>query len=183
MEEKVDGLTDTLADQFAQLTLLMKKKTKTEVNNSTYDHLGECGLHNCSNCNRLGPSATSCNENTHYNAHRRRCRKFLHIRNSCWVRNPLYLQDRQSGRNLIGSSQYTRTDQKDSVGFVAEGCTEVVAVTKHTVTRETKTKDARISVAPLQNLLIHMPVRLSKESSFARTKNKKAPSKSETRFH
>lgn len=47
LEKMVDRLTDALADQFAQLTLMMKKKMKAEAFKDTYGHVEEYGPQNC----------------------------------------------------------------------------------------------------------------------------------------
>lgn len=123
VEGKVDRLTDTLADQFAQLILLMKKKTETEVNKSTRAHRDEYGLHNCCYYNKPDHSAANCNEKTHRNTRCRRCWRLGHIEIACWLCSTRYFQIFNQIENHLARARMFRLIRKillDSLGKVSQ---------------------------------------------------------------
>lgn len=62
---------------------------------------------------------------------------------------------------------------KDTVGFLAEGPTEIFSATNRTITGKTVTKEIRLNASPMQSLLSFMQVKLSKRSSPTGQKKKR----------
>lgn len=166
-EEGVDRRTNKLTHQFAHIIVMKRQKMKAELHKGTYGHPEEYVSQNCSLCNWLDHSATSCDENPHLNTRSRRCRRLGNVENKCRVCSPHNFQNLLSERNQIVFSHDVWNDQKDSVRFIAEGLTEIVVVTKQNIAEKRVINEARLSAASLLYLFNHVPVCPSKSSKWS----------------